>query len=89
MNLINDDGTALAGPNLILGTAATLSNSRCTINSVGASASGTGNQFNLNVPVTFHAPFTGTKNVYAVAFDNAGLLTHWGCREASGPFSSQ
>ena len=32
---------------------------------------------NLNVPVTFHATFMGTKNVDAVAFDNAGLLTHW------------
>jgi hypothetical protein len=74
VNLINDDGTALAGPYLTPGTSGTLSNSRCTI--VGA-ADGTGSLLHLNVTATFHSAFAGTKNIYAVAFDNAGLLTHW------------
>jgi hypothetical protein len=48
------------------------------MNTAGASASTSGNTVTVVLPVSFTAgSFGGAKNAYLVAFDNAGLLTHW------------
>ena len=79
VNLINDTGTALVAPQAIqAGTPGTLANSRCALNT-GSASYGTVSQHQVHtsMQVTFGPVFTGSKNVYAVAFDDQGLVTHW------------
>ena len=76
-NLINDNGTQLAGSNLTPGSNATLSNSRCSTTGIGASITSTANTRTLSVPVTFAASQSGLRSVYGIAFDDTDLLTHW------------
>ncbi|MCW5979790.1 MAG: hypothetical protein KIT09_17045 [Bryobacteraceae bacterium] len=74
--LRNNTDTSWLG-NFAPGTSGTASNSQCSISGTGASASGVGNQLTLTVPVTFQASFSGTKNDYLFAQDNAGLTSGW------------
>ncbi|MCW5983042.1 MAG: hypothetical protein KIT09_33445, partial [Bryobacteraceae bacterium] len=74
--LRNNTDTSWLG-NFAPGTSGTASNSQCSISGTGASASGAGNQLTLTVPVTFQASFSGTKNDYLFAQDNAGLTSGW------------
>ena len=73
--LNNNAGTSWQGP-ITMGTTATLSNSQCTINAAGSSATGSGNNLTLNVAITFLAAFTGNKNVYEEVYDGT-LDTGW------------
>ena len=78
VNLINDDGTALVAPtNVAIGSPTILSNHRCSVDVGAATRSTVGNGVALNVPVSFTGSFLGQKNLYAVAFDVTGLVTHW------------
>jgi parallel beta-helix repeat protein len=79
LNLVNDAGTAMVSANGIApGTAGSLANSRCTINTGTASRTVSGNNVSVNLPMTFStANFPGAKNVYVNAFDNFGFLSHW------------
>jgi hypothetical protein len=82
LNLINDDGTALAGgwltPNGGPFGAQTAENSRCIVNRAGL-PNGTvaAPQLSVNFNVGFKPAFAGPKNVYMNVFDRAGLTTHW------------
>jgi uncharacterized repeat protein (TIGR01451 family) len=73
--LLNDAGTAYssAAPGVTTaGAAVTLSNSRCSINMAAASATPSGTNLTLNLPVTFAAGFAGTKNIYMYAAGSIG-----------------
>src|SRR5262249_15066447 len=63
LNLFTDANTTLSAP-LTPGAAGTVSNSQCTLSGPGSSFSMAGNNFTLNVAVTFKAAFTGLKNVF-------------------------
>jgi len=79
LNLINDTGSALVSPNgVVPGTAGTIANSRCAINTGLASRSATANSVTVTIPLNLQvATFGGEKKVYVNAFDNVGYLTHW------------
>ena len=66
--LTNNAGTAWQGP-ISIGKSATLSNSQCSISGAGSSASGSGNNLTLNLPVTFQTAFAGSKGVYIEVYD--------------------
>jgi hypothetical protein len=75
--LINDDGTALAQGSVTPGVGSA-SNSRCSIVGSQMTASESGSNSVLTLPMTFNAQtFGGSKKVYANTFDNAGNLSHW------------
>ncbi len=68
--LLNDSGTAWSGT--------VLSNSQCSLS--GASASGTGNNLTLTLPVTFQAGFgsgIGKKNIFLQVTNAQGLVAPW------------
>ena len=74
--LANDAFTGYLGP-MTLGTSATLQNSQCIINGSGSSSSISGNTATVNLAVTFQAAFAGTKNIYGLAQNIAGLNSGW------------
>jgi hypothetical protein len=53
------------------------SNSRCTINGAGSSASAGGNTLTVNLSLTAKSAFKGTQNVYLLAIDSAGANSNW------------
>jgi hypothetical protein len=60
----------------------------CTVNGTGSSVSPSGTQLALTTSVTFQSTFSGAKNRYLIAYDNAGLNTTWqqfGTWTASNP----
>jgi hypothetical protein len=79
LNLVNDAGTAMVSATGITpGTAGTLSNSRCSIDTGGASSTISGDNMMVDLPLTFNSStFGGAKNVYINAFDNFGYLSEW------------
>ena len=74
--LKNDAGTAWQGP-LAAGTAGTLSNSQCTVNGAGTSASGSNQTLTLNLSVSATGVFVGAKNIYMAAVDSEGSSSGW------------
>jgi hypothetical protein len=64
---MNDAGTALLGP-ITPGTATTLTNSQCTLNGSGSSATKVGNTLTVNLSLTFKAAFSGPKVVFIFAY---------------------
>src|SRR5207247_10252404 len=58
--LLNDAANGWLGP-VSHGAATGLQNSQCTLNAVGSSASGLGNNLTVNVALTFKAAFAGAK----------------------------
>jgi len=74
--LLNDAGTVWQGP-LATGTMGTLSNSQCTVNGTGTSASGLNQTLTLTLSVKGTAAFIGTKNIYMKAFDSEGSNSGW------------
>jgi uncharacterized repeat protein (TIGR02543 family) len=79
LNLINDTGAALvSAAGVTPGTAGSIANSRCAINTGLASRSVAGNNVTVTIPLNLQAStFAGTKKVYVNAFDAFGQLTHW------------
>lgn len=77
-NLVDDSGAALAAnPSPVIGTpGVVLSNSRCALDVERMTSGTAGNIISTLFPMTFTA-MPSTWNVYANAFDNAGLLSHW------------
>src|SRR5205085_1598629 len=71
MYLFNDAATGLVAGSISPGSPGSLFNSQCTISNAGA-ASPAGNNLTLPIAITFTGSFTGTKNVYGYATDNAG-----------------
>jgi hypothetical protein len=74
--LINDAGTGNAG-SIALGSSGTLSNSQCTFNSAGSSASVSGNNLTVNLALIFKPAFAGTKNISMGAIDNTNIFSGW------------
>jgi len=79
MNLVNDSSTAMVSTTgVVPGTAGTLSNSRCSIDTGAASSSSTVDTVTVTLPMTFDpTTFGGAKNIYLNAFDDFGNLSHW------------
>ena len=79
LNLINDTGAALvSAAGVTPGTAGSIANSRCAINTGLASRSVAGNNVTVTIPLNLQVgTFAGTKKVYVNAFDAFGQLTHW------------
>lgn len=78
MRLINDAGTGWLGPEsgvVLSPSAGTLSNSRCTVNVAGASASLTGNTMSINAPITFKNAVSPVMGTFLQALDVTGKWT--------------
>jgi hypothetical protein len=74
--LLNDGSSAWLGP-ITPGTAATVSNSQCTLTAAYSPVTETGNTLTVQFGVQYKSGFTGTMNVYAAARDLAGVLVGW------------
>ena len=61
LSLRNDANTGWSSA--ILGSAVTLQNSQCSVNTALATASGSGNTLTLKVPVTFTTSYIGTRSL--------------------------
>jgi thermolysin len=74
VELMNDAGTAW-----ISGTmgGAPLSNSQCTLNLAGSSATPNGNDLTVVLNITFSGSFTGLKQIYMMAKSAGGVSTGW------------
>jgi len=69
--LVGDAGGGLSS-GLTLGGSGNVSNSQCTVNSAGSSASGTGNTLTLTLNISFTAGFDGNRVIYLAARDSTG-----------------
>jgi hypothetical protein len=74
--LMSDAGNSYAGA-ATLGTAGTLSNSQCTLDTGASSASGSGTSLTLNAALTFKPAFNGTKNIYTVSGNGSNVSSGW------------
>ncbi|MFB3812576.1 MAG: hypothetical protein ACE14L_00570 [Terriglobales bacterium] len=60
-----------------LGKPGVLRNNQCTLDVGTSTVTRTGNDLVLNLPVAFDPRFNGTKAIYMLAKDYAGLSTYW------------
>ena len=74
---LSNDAGGLWGTGIAPGTAGTLSNSWCSVNTGTASVLGSGNNLTVNVPVTFAASNVGPQSVYLYSIDNGGLTVNY------------
>lgn len=79
LNLVNDSGSAMVSANgIVVGTAGTLANSRCSINTGAATQFSLGDNVTVSLPLTFNTTnFGGSQTVHVNAFDDFGFLSHW------------
>jgi hypothetical protein len=81
INLVNDAGNGFVSTGITPGLFGFLSNSRCQVNTAGASVSAVGTNLSVTVPLSFNAQtFGGFKGVWGNAFDRGSanqLTTHW------------
>ncbi|MEX2303054.1 MAG: M12 family metallo-peptidase [Bryobacterales bacterium] len=75
LQIVNDQGTGWLGS--MAPNSGTLSNSQCSITGSGFSVSSSGNSLTLNFAATFTAGFSGTRNSYLSATDEASLWSGW------------
>lgn len=76
---MNDHGDAdgpFAGSFNLPGSG-TVSNSQCTVEATGSSASSAGNALTLTLKFTFHAAFRGDRIVWAAARDTLETNSGW------------
>ncbi len=73
--LANDAGSAWLAP-AVLGTAATIQNTQCSIAVGSSTSSGSGNNLTLNLALTFKSTYTGAKTTYMQVYDgqNSGWV---------------
>jgi hypothetical protein len=64
--LVGDNGGGLSAP-LTLGGSGSISNSQCTVNAAGSSATGSGNTLTLVLNMSFNPSFAGNKVTYLAA----------------------
>jgi len=74
--LVTDNGADLLGP-ITLGATGTVSNTQCTINAAGSSATGSGNSLSMTLNMTFSAAFGGRKLIYSAARDAIAANSGW------------
>ncbi len=77
--LMNDAGTALAGPS-IAGGGGTIENSQCIINVAGTILRVEGDMLTITVPITFKPSFAGPQTLWLEAVDTTNNST--GLRQA-------
>jgi hypothetical protein len=70
LNLLNDAATTWSGA--AAGSANTLQNSQCSLNTNGTTATAQGNNLTLTVPITFKSGFSGSKQIWMYAAGGAG-----------------
>ena len=75
--LINDASTGVVSGSITPGGSGTLSNSQCTLSGAGGNATSSGNNLNVPFSITFASGFTGMKNAYGLAQNNAGANGGW------------
>jgi hypothetical protein len=59
------------------GSATTMQNSQCGINASGVSATGSGANLTLTVPIAFSSLFAGTRKIYMEATDKSGTASNY------------
>ncbi|HYW48633.1 MAG TPA: NHL repeat-containing protein [Bryobacteraceae bacterium] len=74
--LVNDAGSNVPA-GLVLNGSGALTNSQCTVNGVGSSATGAGNTLALTLNLSFSAAFAGNKVVWLAARDSAQGNSGW------------
>jgi uncharacterized protein (TIGR03437 family) len=74
--LIANDGNSIAGT-AVPGSAATVSNSQCTLNAANSSASGAGNTLTLVASLSFRPTFSGQRHIWMQAVDTNNSSTNW------------
>jgi hypothetical protein len=77
MYLENNAGTGTLGP-ITPGSSSTLSNSQCTLNGAGSSATGSGNTLKVYFAITFANTYAGLKNIYIDATAENGAISGGG-----------
>jgi hypothetical protein len=75
--LENDAGSGFVGSGGTLGSSGALSNSQCTVNLSGSSASGAGNNLTLNLALTFTPALTGAQSVWMGVVNSANVFSGW------------
>jgi hypothetical protein len=73
--LVSDDANRWIP--VVMGSAATVQNSQCSLDAARSSSAASGNTLTVNFALTFTSPFSGSKQVYARALDAGGLETSW------------
>ena len=73
--LVNDAGTASSS--LLPGSAGQVSNSQCVLQGTGSNGLKSGSTLTIAFNLTFAAAFSGIKQVYMQAVDNAGIIEVW------------
>jgi hypothetical protein len=76
IQLANNTGTDWIG-SALMGSATTIQNSQCAVNAALSSASGSGNNFTVNLRVSFLAGFSGSKTIFMQALNNSGVAAGW------------
>jgi hypothetical protein len=72
--LLDDGQTWMAGA---LGSSTLLQNSQCAVSLSGSSATFSGNSLTLNLAMTFSAAYSGAKNIYMYAQNDANQNSGW------------
>jgi hypothetical protein len=85
--VVKDDASGWLGP-ITPGTTATVGNSQCSVSGTGLTASVSGTQLALNVPVTFANTYVALKNIYTRALNQASLDSGWQLKGTWTPFLS-
>ncbi|MGH9659476.1 MAG: SBBP repeat-containing protein, partial [Bryobacteraceae bacterium] len=76
VQLATNDGTGYVGA-LPIGTAGSLANSQCSINTGASSASGSGSNLTVTLAITFSPNYVGGRSVFMAALDQGGLFSGW------------
>ncbi|HEY1754038.1 MAG TPA: hypothetical protein VGG72_01485 [Bryobacteraceae bacterium] len=71
------DGGYAAGSPILLSSGGSLSNSQCTINTAGSSATASGNTLNLNLAITFSSSFAGNQVFYLASRNSSTGNSGW------------
>jgi hypothetical protein len=74
--LVGDAGGGLSA-GLTLGGSGSVSNSQCTIDAAGSSATPSDNNLTLVLNITFTAPFDGDRAIYLAAGNASGANSNW------------
>lgn len=74
VNLLNDQQQWVSA---VIGSAATLQSSQCSLAVTNSSVSLSGNVLTLNLRITFASTYTGTKNILMFASNSSGTTSGW------------
>ncbi len=73
--LLNDAGTGWSG--LFAGSAAQVQNSQCILQGVGSGGIVSGSNLTITYNLSFTGSFTGARQIYMQAVDQAGIIEVW------------